>query len=233
MKIEVYALTNNEEQIMPYFMRHYTQFAHVILLENNSTDQTVEIAQSMGAEIWKYDVPDEINDQWYLDVKNNCWKNSKADWVIIGDADEFVYHPHIIEYLERTDATIFLPRLWNMFSEKFPTTTGQIYEEVTGGRPGGPKMNLFRPSEIKEINYDAGCHMAHPTGNVRLNVNSEIMTFHMRNLSKEYVNERNARNFARLSEVNKKNNWGYHFGNSPEETNQYIDNEMTVLIKVI
>ena len=155
MKIEVYALTNNEEQIMPYFMRHYTQFAHVILLENNSTDRTVEIAQSMGAEIWKYDVPDEINDQWYLDVKNNCWKNSKADWVIIGDADEFVYHPHIIEYLERTDATIFLPRLWNMFSEKFPTTTGQIYEEVTGGRPGGPKMNLFRPSEIKEINYDS------------------------------------------------------------------------------
>jgi glycosyltransferase involved in cell wall biosynthesis len=233
MKIEAFILCNNEEMIMPYLMRHYNQFAHVTILENNSTDNTVKLAKSLGADVNIYDVPDEINDQWYMDVKNNCWKGSKADWAIVGDADEFVYHPKILSILEKTKATIFLPRLFNMFSEKFPTTQGQIYEEVNMGIEGGGKMNLFRPSAIKEINYDAGCHSAHPVGDVQLDVNSPIMTLHMRNLSKEYVIDRNARAAARLSQLNKDMKWGYHYNATPEEISKYFDDSMTALIKVV
>ena len=63
MKIQAFILCNNEEMIMPYLMRHYSQFADVVILENNSSDNTVALARSLGAEVWKYDVPDEINDQ--------------------------------------------------------------------------------------------------------------------------------------------------------------------------
>src|SRR4030066_1175068 len=100
MLIIAYILCNNEERLMPYVMRHYSQFAKVIILESNSTDQTVEIAHSMGAEIWSYDVPDEIDDRWFTELKNNCWKESKADWVMIVDADEFIYHPEIVKILQ-------------------------------------------------------------------------------------------------------------------------------------
>jgi glycosyltransferase involved in cell wall biosynthesis len=233
MKIQAFILCNNEEMIMPYLMRHYSQFADVVILENNSSDNTVALAKSLGAEVWKYDVPDEINDQWYMDVKNNCWKGSTADWVIVGDADEFVYHPDIVRVLHETKATIFLPRLFNMFSEKFPTTPGQIYEEVNMGIEGGGKMNVFRPSAIQEMNYDAGCHSAHPVGDVQLDVVSPIITLHMRNLSKQYVIDRNARASARLSELNKTMGWGYHYNATPEEIGQYFDNEMTALVKVV
>jgi glycosyltransferase involved in cell wall biosynthesis len=233
MKITTYCLANNEEKIMPYFMRHYMQFSDVILLESNSTDKTIDIANSMGAEIWSYDRPDEINDQWFLDVKNSCWKDSKADWVIIVDADEFVYHPNLVEILKKTDSTIFLPRLWNMFHESFPVTEGQIYDEVTRGKEGGAKMNLFRPSEITSINYAVGCHNAFPKGNVRLNTTSELMTLHMRHLGKEYVIERNARASKRLSALNRSMGWGWHVDTPEEEQCKWIDNEMQSLIKVL
>lgn len=233
MKIETFCLCNNEERLITYFMRHYSQFSDVILLESNSTDRTVEIASALGAEVWTYDVPDEINDQWFMDIKNSCWKESTADWVMVVDADEFIYHPNIVRILEETDATVFFPRLWNMFADVFPTTEGQIYEEVTGGREGGGKMNIFRPSDIQEINYAIGCHSAKPKGNVKINTTSEIMTLHMRHLSKEYVIERNARASKRRSELNKQMGWGYHVDFPPEKVIEYIDNEMTALIKVV
>jgi len=233
MKIETYCLANNEEKMMPYFMRHYTQFSHVILLENGSTDRTVEIAASYGADIWKFDREDEINDQWFSDIKNTCWKESTADWVIICDADEFIYHPNLVSILENTDSTIFMPRLFNMFSENFPTTEGQIYEEVTMGKEGGGKMNLFNPKEITDINFNHGCHKASPEGNVKLCVNSEIITMHFRFIGKEFTIERNIRAASRLSSFNKELGLGYHVIGTPEEITKNIEAEMLNLIKVI
>ena len=244
MKIETYCLAHQEERVMPYFMRHYTQFSKVILLEGHSTDRTCEIAQEWGAEIRKVDSQNEVNDEIWTDLKNNCWKQSTADWVIICDVDEYVYHPHIIQYLESIEHIAILPRLFNMMSEKFPTGKGQIYDEVQYGREGGAKLNLFRPSAITDINYGVGCHTAHPERNgnkVEPFVTSPIMTFHMRHLSRAYALERNAYLFSRLSEVNKKHGWGYHLGPAPGESmaeyvnkyNRWFNNESTALIKVI
>jgi len=225
--IETFVLCNNEERLIPYVCRHYLQFSKVILLESNSTDRTVEIATQMGAEVWRYDVPDEINDQWFLKLKNNCWKESRADWVIIVDADEFVYHPQIEIALKRSPFPIIQPRFYNMYSEMFPTTEGQIYEEVTKGvEQVAPKakMNIFKPS-IKEINYFPGCHEAFPTA--RVNNESGIMTLHMRNLGKEFVVERNLRAQKRNSQLNKDNGWGTHVDWPEEEWIRIYDEGMT------
>jgi glycosyltransferase involved in cell wall biosynthesis len=233
MKIEVFILCHNEERIMPYVMRHYSQFASVVILENNSTDKTVDIARSMGARIWEYDVPDLIDDGWYLAVKDNCWKASRADWVIVCDADEFVWHPDIVQILKTTKATIFQPRLFEMFSEKFPTTRGQIYDEIKTGCNGVAKINLFRPQEIKEILYNAGCHKANPIGNIILSLDSEIRTLHMRFLSLEYVKERTLRASKRMSEFNLKNKLGYHYLWNEEEITGHFTGHLNISTQVI
>ncbi len=247
MKIEVYTLANNEERLMPYIIRHYSRFAKVIILENNSTDHTIEIAHEMGAEIWKYNIPDELNDQIHVDIKNNCWKNSKADWVIVCDADEFIYHPDLPGYLSKANATIFCLRLFNMYSEIFPTTAGQIYDEVNRGVEGGGKINLWRPSEIHEINFAVGCHNANPAGNVVFGIDSrrrqglfqqqkpknEPLTLHMRYLSKQYLIERSARAGQRLSALNRKNGWGYHMNFTAERIGSDYDNEIKKSIRVL
>lgn len=219
MRIEAFILANNEERLMPYVMRHYSQFAKVIILESNCTDRTVEIAHSHGAEIWNYDVADEIDDAWFTKLKNNCWKDSCADWVMVADADEFIYHPNIREILRRTRSTIIQPRFYNMYSRNFPTTSGQIYEEVRRGvEQVSPKakMNIFRPIAIKDIEYYPGCHEAFPHGRVRINTESGIKTLHMRNLSKDFIIDRNLRARKRNSEINRANGWGVHV-DWPEE----------------
>lgn len=233
MNIEVYCLAHQEERIMPYFMRHYSRFAQVILMEGHSTDRTVMIAESYGAKIMKVDTSNQVNDEIYLELKNNVWKGSKADWVIVCDADEFVYHPDLVNYLKETKSTVFLPRLWNMYSEVFPSGEGQIYDEVQYGKEGGAKMNLFRPDQLTEINYAVGCHFARPEGNVILDTTSPIMTLHMRHLSRKYVIDKNRYLFSRLSDVNKKHSWGYHLAASEDEINRHFNNELTALIKVI
>jgi glycosyltransferase involved in cell wall biosynthesis len=233
MKIETYILAHQEEKLLPYTMRHYTQFSDVILMEGHSTDRTVEIAESYGARIMKVNTGNQVNDQIYLEIKNNCWKESKADWVIICDCDEFIYHPNIKEYLSKTTSTIFRPRLFNMYSEEFPTGEGQIYDEVKYGVDGGGKTNLFRPDQVVEINYLPGCHNAKPEGNIRLDLHSEILTLHFKNLSRQYVIDRNAYLFNRLSDINKLYKWGWHVGKGAEAVNQDFDNVSEQLIKIL
>lgn len=239
MNIEVYCLANNEEKLMPYYMRHYTRFAKVILLNNNSTDNTVRVAESLGAEIRNLNIPDEINDQLFVDIRNQCWKESKADWIMWADADEFIYHPDIIYFLSKTVATAILPAFYNMYSETFPTTDGQIYEEVTlGARWGGEKniygkFNIFKLPDIKEINYNPGCHRVNLKGNVKELHTTEVKTLHMRNLSPQFVVKRNKRNSIRLSSFNRERNWGTYVDMTEQQTIERFYQEMSQSSKVI
>ena len=236
MKIEVYIVVNNEEPIIPYIMRHYGQFAKVIFLENSSTDNTVKLASSLGAEIRVYDYPDELDDRKLLDMKESCWKESSADWIMIVDADEFIYHPNIIEVLKESKATVIHPTFHNMFTEVFPTTKGQIYDEVNMGTDGDfwlSKMNIFKPKEIKSINYAPGCHFAYPEGNVIIDNNSSIKTLQMRFLSRQYLIDKYQHSKERMSALNINNGWGIQHLWSDEQINKYFDDNIPKLIKIV
>ena len=235
MKIESYAICYNEEALLPYYLRHYSQFCdQITIFDNYSTDRSEEICRSnRKVKLIKYDTGNQIRDDIYLQIKNNCWKQSDASWVIVGDIDELVYHPNIRNVLFNTWATIITPKMFNMYSEVFPTTTGQIYEEVRTGIPCGSKTNLFKPKAVSNINYDPGCHVAHPEGTIIYDEDLGIKTFHMRYLSKEWVLERTAQSRARLSDLNKKLGWGVHYQATPDEISEQFDNEFKQAKRVI
>lgn len=228
-------MARNEVRIIPYLMRHYKQFAKVIFIESNSTDDTVKVATSLGAEVHQYVMKDELSDQTHVDIKNKCWIGSKADWVIVVDADEFVYHEDIVAVLSRSKATIIQPSFHNMFSEKFPTTKGQIYEEVTMGTEDGgiwkSKPILFRPTEIKSMNWHPGSHYASPEGNVIMDYDSGIKILHMRFLSREYVIKRYFEQSGRMSEDNLRNEWALQYFWDKEKIDKLFDEAK--LIKVV
>jgi glycosyltransferase involved in cell wall biosynthesis len=226
MEIEVFALAHNEEFIMPYLMRHYSQFAKVTILENNSTDKTVEIAKKMGAKVIEFNVPDVKSNRWNSEVKNECWKTSNADWVIVIDADEFIYHPNLVKILRKTDATIMKSTWCEMYSDKIPTGEWQIYDKINKGieySVGNAKLAILRPDRIEDMNWGVGCHAASPEGDV-IYGEEGIKTLHFRHLSIDYVLERNRYTSKRMSSEDKMRGWGVQYS-FPEERVVSVFNE--------
>ena len=221
MKVETFIMAHNEEFLMPYLLRHYTLFSDVVILENNSTDRTVEIAEGFPrTKVLRLKTDDVKDNQWIVDIKNSIYKDSKADYVIVVDADEFVYHEDILSILQiakSNGADIVLTNWYEMCSPFLPSGQGQIYDEIKTGHLGAGKVNIFSPKI--DINYEVGCHKSHP--NTDKCFHSSIKTLHYRNISLDWVLKRNERDRVRLSNRNIENGWSYQY-NYPEV--KVIDN---------
>ena len=92
--VTIYNISFNEEVILQKFIDHYKyQFPNceIVIYDNQSTDKTKEIAIKNGCKVLEYDSNNQIRDDLYLEIKNNCWKKASTDWVLIVDTDEFIY----------------------------------------------------------------------------------------------------------------------------------------------
>jgi glycosyltransferase involved in cell wall biosynthesis len=233
MKIETFTVCYNEEKMLPYFLRHYLQYGSVTVFDNNSTDRSVEIARALGATVFQFNSDDKYREDILTHLRNTCWRESKADWAIVTDVDEFVYHRGLELALTRSYGTVIMPRMFEMVSDVFPTTNGQIYEEVKMGVELRGKMCIFKPKDITAMNFDPGNHFARPEGDFKLDVKTEIITLHYKYLSLEYLIKRYDELNLRQSEENKLNNWSWHMSKSPEEFQKDFEEMKTRLIKVV
>jgi glycosyltransferase involved in cell wall biosynthesis len=231
MNIDVYALCWNEERFLPYFLRHYSSIAsRVTIFDNESTDRSVEIIQSFpNTRVLSYASGGELREDIRRDYKNECWKESKsrADWVIVVDIDEIVYHPRLHEYLATCSLRgITLPWTvgYEMATDRFPMTRGQIYDEVIDGvhDPWYSKPVVFDPNALDDINYEPGAHRCAPTGRVAEERSADLKLLHYRFLGLEYVQARFAAMRDRQSEVNVQQGWSYHLHKQPREIKRWF-----------
>lgn len=221
MKVHVYTLCWNEEIILPYFLKHYETIAEkIIVYDNMSTDSSLDILKAHPkVEMRSFSSNNEFRDDMHRDIKNNCWKEArgKADWVIVVDTDEFIYHVDLYGFFKNhllKGTTLFKPKGYMMVSEKLPTTKGMIYEEIKTGVPQefSSKPVVFNPNKIEEINFSAGAHSCEPTGEVNLYESSgDLKLLHYKVLSLDYLLTRSRQCKERLSDINKQNNWGIHY----------------------
>jgi glycosyltransferase involved in cell wall biosynthesis len=106
MKIDVFTTCYNEQIILPYFLKHYKKFANnITVYDNMSTDNSVKIMNEYGVNVIQFDTNGKFEESVLMNIRNNCWKNSDADWVIVCDTDELIYHEDIINYLSNTNST--------------------------------------------------------------------------------------------------------------------------------
>ena len=93
--ISVMVITKDEEVSLPDCLRSLHRFGEVFVVDSQSTDRTVEIAEEMGAKpvsyVWDGQYPKKK--QWALDTLPFC-----HDWVLLLDADERV-SPELAEEL--------------------------------------------------------------------------------------------------------------------------------------
>jgi len=191
----------------------------MFIFDDRSTDRSRALIEAhphaeciTGVPVYS-DADHKVSDDILLALKNAAYKSSrgKADWVMVVDIDEFVYHPDLTELLSQYGAQgITLPEIqgFEMVSECPPFTDGQIYQEIRRGfrNPWYSKCAVFDPA--LEINYLPGSHACVPTGLVRRSEGIELKLLHYRFLGEDYFCGRYATRQASLSATNLDNNWG-------------------------
>lgn len=161
MRIEAYIIVWNRENTISMTVKHYRRFCdQVIVYDNFSDDRTRDVAESCGAVVRLFGTKGVLDDLEYKKLKNNVWKGSIADWVIIVDDDEILYNEDLKFILRQATmfgATIFKPQGISIHSDQMPK---QDWLEIrTGFKDNNySKLCVFNPQAIQEIGYEYGCH---------------------------------------------------------------------------
>lgn len=214
MLIECHIIVWNEADIIRLTINHYKTFCSKIVLHDNySSDGTDSIALELGCEVRKFGQPGILADKEYLKIKNNIWKGSQADWVILVDVDEILHHPCIESHLMFAKAkkqTIFKTSGWQVFSNDMPKDS---FLEMTNGLHdlNYSKLVIFDPKQVTSINYSYGCHQADPQGVVAY-ADTTFTLFHYRNIGgAQRLVDRHKAYRKRLSPLNKELGLGKHY----------------------
>jgi len=222
MIVHAYFLCYNEEKILPHLLNYYLKFcSKVTILDNESTDSSVDIVKSFkNTEVISWDSNNEFNDNYNLYLKNNAWKNSrgKCDYVIFGDADEFIYHKDILSFLsncKNDGITIFKPEGYHMIADENYklTDSSDLLKEVKYGirNTCNDKPMIFDPN-LNEVNYTYGGHAAHPDGYVKWYVSEgDLKMLHYKYLGLDDFIPKHLMRGKRLSMFNKINNMGTYY----------------------
>ena len=212
--ITIYTICFNEELILPFFVKWYRKKfpnCRIIIYDNYSTDSTEKIALQNNCQVIKYDSNNQIRDDLYLNIKNNCWKDAETDWVLVCDVDELLDINQT--QLIGENCSIILSKGYNMINIEDNLDLESINYGIRAKQYD--KYYLFNRLKIKEINYEAGCHSSNPVGEVIFSKNIYNL-YHYNMLSEQYLINRYKRNFERLSKENKKNGWGIHYKESEQ-----------------
>ena len=223
MNIECYFIAFNEAETIRFTIKHYQQFcSKVIVYDNFSTDNTREIAEEMGCEVRMFGIEGQLNDAEYLKVKNNCWKGSQADWVIVCDADEI-----LLPFTISNNYTILKTQGFNMFSNQLP-----LYDwlEINTGVEDNnySKLICFNPKAIKEIGYVYGCHEAKPVGDVRISTYPTKLLHYKHVGGSKRLAGRHALYAERLAPINLKWKLGHQYTEPREQTIKYFNDNLAL-----
>ncbi len=223
--IHLYALCWNEEKMLPYFFRHYDGTVdQYFIADNRSSDRSVEILRSHPkVTLSTVDFEGDSFIQAAQAHYNHCWKQSrgKADWVIVCNVDEHLYHRNLRTYLRRCREkgfTVIVPEGYQMVSETFPGGDEPLYRSVRYGQRhrNFDKPQIFNPNEIQEINFDLGRHRASPVGGVHLH-KSKIKLLHFKYIGLDYVLPRLSQLGSRMRSADIQNRWGIRYVESEQE----------------
>lgn len=221
MIIELYLLCFNEEKMILHTLNYYSKICNkIIIIDNQSTDNSIRLASQYENIEFRYlDSGNEFIEDKLTESKNNCWKGSTADYVIVCDMDEFLYDEQLLQkLLMAKKQKIIMPTVfgYNMMSDHFPTNyESLITEQVKYGFRSErfDKQIIFDPKKIKEINYRPGAHLCQPlfyedsfeTSKI------ELKLLHYKYLGKDYLYKKHKGYANRMSEISKDKKHGYEY----------------------
>ena len=77
MNISIFIVCYNEGSLIKHTIQHYKNLFNnpiITIYDNESTDNSVEIAKSLGCNIISWNSNNVMNEYTLLKIRNNCWK---------------------------------------------------------------------------------------------------------------------------------------------------------------
>lgn len=221
MIVHLYAQFWNDEWMLPYFFRHYDFLVdRYYLFDDGSTDSGPQICRGHPkVELATFPRGDSrsfvLSEQQFSD---ECWKRSRgvADWVIVTDVDEHLYHPDGRSYLERCagDGITMIPALgFQMISDRVPAPHETLSETCRIGAPWKRMMkaSIFDPDAVAEVRFAPGRHRADPLGTVRVPEVDEMLLFHYKYIGFERTHRRHMQLRNGLGADDLLRGWGHKY----------------------
>jgi hypothetical protein len=227
-RIHLYAIAWNEERMLPFFFRHYDQWVdRYVIYDDGSSDATLEILHAhprVEVRPLNRSIPDSLVLSAQA-IHDSCWKESRgnADWVIIADIDEHLYHRDLAAYLAdcRQRGVTAVPAVgYEMISETFPRGEQRLCDLVRKGAPSAimSKMLIFDPNRLAETGFGVGRHSARPRGKVRYPKENGLLNLHFKSLGLDYITARYRLLATRCGTHDRANKWGNHYDRPAEKT---------------
>lgn len=222
MKIDLYTVVWNEEEMLPFFFRHYDPFVdRYVIYDDGSTDRTRDIlAAHRRVEVRRFvHTTPESYVLSALTLHDNVWKESRgrADWVILTAVDEHLYHPAGLgRYLRVAGCRgiTAVPALaFQMVANAFPSSRECLARTRRQGVPLDHynKLSIFNPDAVRETRYAVGRHTAAPEGDLRYPKRDRVLLFHYKYLGIEYLLSRYALLRGGLGATDRQHQFGFQY----------------------
>lgn len=221
MVVHLHTVSHNESRMLDFFFRHYEPWVdHFFICDDGSTDGTRERLEMHG-KVTVTNLHRTNPESWVLSAKqvyNSSWKQSRsvADWVVVTNIDEHLYHPRMLSYLAAcaADSITAIPALgYQMVSAQFPASDCVLTRDCRTGAPWAnmSKLEIFNPRLIEEINFMEGRHKAAPTGAIVLPRADEVLNLHYKYLGLAFNFERHHELSPRFGSIDVAHGWGHKY----------------------
>jgi glycosyltransferase involved in cell wall biosynthesis len=225
MNINIFLLCYNESALLPHTIKHYKKYlpsCKITIYDNESTDNSVEIAKALGCNVISWSSNNIMNEDLQIELRNNCWKDITTGWIIMADMDEFVCVTEN-ELLEEMNngVTILQINGMEMVGESETLDLSDIdLQEINKyyyNNLESKKLCFLRES-ISDMNYGPGSHKSNPQGII--NLSSKIyFNKHMQILGLNFFINKNIKRYER-NEAMRKKKLNFHYMNNIEKIQQ-------------
>ena len=250
IQLHLYLLCNNEATLIGPTIDHYqTRIPNcrITILDNESTDNSAEIALSKGCEVRPFSTDGKFDDYKNAEFKNHIWKEvpvldldlekENQDWIIVADMDEWLSIS--LAELQEEDAkgtTILSTIGYNMVADSKKQDLSDIdLDKMNRGFYWKEecKSLCFKRSDIQEMNYELGAHTCHPVGRIQYSERIYVVQ-HMEPLGLPFMIAKFQSRYKRTEKKRLEGEWwaGLHYTDNVEKITERYQSQYEAAIDI-
>lgn len=226
-EIHIFLLCYNESPLLPHTINHYKKYlpsCKITIYDNESTDNSVEVAKSMGCNVVSWSSDDILNEWQQTTMKNNIWKDIVSGWIIMADMDEFLCITEDELHEEKKNGTTILQtRGVDIIGESQTLDLTDIDLQQVNKYVDNHyeyKKLCFLRDAIVDMNYDHGAHNCQPIGDIKYSTNIYINK-HMSYIGLPFIINKMIKRYER-TELIRGCGMGTHYSNNIQKiTDEY------------